>query len=67
MQYCLKYVARKEKFDLPDEAALEITEDANGNLRKAMLVLEALKMQSSVLRSLPSLVAVVLLTRIDQT
>jgi replication factor C subunit 3/5 len=48
MQTCLRYVAKKEKFDLPDEAAQEIVEDANGNLRKAVLVLEALKMQSCV-------------------
>lgn len=46
MQICLGYVARKEKFDLPDEASLEIVEDSNGNLRKAILVMEALKMQS---------------------
>ena len=48
MRMCLGYVARREKFDLPDEAAQEIVQDANGNLRKAILVLEALKMQSYV-------------------
>ena len=42
---CLEYVAKKERFDLPPEAALEIAKDAGGNLRKAVLVLEALKMQ----------------------
>ncbi|TDL25665.1 P-loop containing nucleoside triphosphate hydrolase protein [Rickenella mellea] len=46
MQTCLQYVAKREKFDLPPEAAEEIIQDANGNLRKALLVLEALKMQS---------------------
>ncbi|KAF8150523.1 P-loop containing nucleoside triphosphate hydrolase protein [Mycena galopus ATCC 62051] len=33
-------------FDLPPEAAQEIIKDSGGNLRKAILVLEALKMQS---------------------
>ena len=46
MQKCLEYVAKKEKFDLPPDSAKEIADDANGNLRKALLVLEALKMQS---------------------
>lgn len=45
---CLKHVAKREKFDLPDEATEEIAQDAKGNLRKALLVLEALKMQSFV-------------------
>ena len=48
MQTCLTHVAKKEKFDLPPEAAKEIAADASGNLRKAVLVLEALKMQSYV-------------------
>ena len=43
------HVAKKEKFDLPPDAAQEIIQDSNGNLRKALLVLEALKMQSCVL------------------
>ena len=46
IQECLSHVARKEKFDLPPSASLEIAQDAGGNLRKAVLVLEALKMQS---------------------
>ncbi|KLO17136.1 P-loop containing nucleoside triphosphate hydrolase protein [Schizopora paradoxa] len=46
MEDCLMYVAKKEKFHLPSEAAQEIIQDSNGNLRKALLVLEALKMQS---------------------
>ncbi|KAF8529864.1 P-loop containing nucleoside triphosphate hydrolase protein [Gautieria morchelliformis] len=46
MEIVLAYVAKKERFDLPPEAAAEIIEDCNGNMRKAILVLEALKMQS---------------------
>lgn len=46
MQKCLEHVAKKEKFDLPPESAQDIAKEANGNLRKALLVLEALKMQS---------------------
>jgi len=46
MDAALRYVAKKEKFDLPDAAAAEIVKDASGNLRKALLILEALKMQS---------------------
>lgn len=48
MEACLQYVAKKEKFDLPPDASKEIAEDCTGNLRKALLVLEALKMQSYV-------------------
>jgi replication factor C subunit 3/5 len=48
MQKVLAHVAKREKFTLPPEAAEEIVRDANGNLRKALLVLEALKMQSYV-------------------
>ena len=33
IQTCLQYVAKKEKFDLPPDAAEEIIRDANGNLR----------------------------------
>ncbi|KZT73631.1 P-loop containing nucleoside triphosphate hydrolase protein [Daedalea quercina L-15889] len=43
----LRYVGKKEGFDVPDKVAHEISEDSNGNLRKAVLVLEALKMQST--------------------
>ena len=46
MRIVLDYVARKERFDLPDEAADHIIQDCDGNLRKALLVMEALKMQS---------------------
>lgn len=48
MDTALRHVAKKEKFDLPDDAAAEIIKDSRGNLRKALLVLEALKMQSYV-------------------
>jgi replication factor C subunit 3/5 len=46
MGVALKHVAKCEKFDLPDSAVFEIVKDARGNLRKAILVLETLKMQS---------------------
>jgi replication factor C subunit 3/5 len=46
MKTVLNYVAKKVPFDLPPEVAEKIAEDSNGNLRKAILVLEALKMQS---------------------
>ena len=49
MQTVLGHVAKKLKFDLPPEASCEIAEDAAGNMRKALLVFEALKMQSYVL------------------
>lgn len=49
----LRSVGKKEGFDVPDKTAHDITEDADGNLRKALLVLEALKMQSSVPRPPP--------------
>lgn len=45
----LTYVAKRVGFDLPPEAADKIVEDSEGNMRKAILVLEALKMQSFVL------------------
>lgn len=46
MQTVLDYVAKKERFDLPEKAAQDIINDADGNMRKAILVLEALKVQS---------------------
>ncbi|KAF5340887.1 hypothetical protein D9758_012175 [Tetrapyrgos nigripes] len=46
MQQVLQYVSRRVGFDLPPEAADKIIDDSNGNLRKAILCLEALKMQS---------------------
>ena len=51
MQTVLKYVGQCEGFDVPDNTAELIAEDANGNMRKALLVLEALKMQKYVLAS----------------
>lgn len=41
----LRHVAKKEKFHIPDEVVSQIYNDSNGNLRKAILVLEALRMQ----------------------
>ncbi|KAJ7732711.1 P-loop containing nucleoside triphosphate hydrolase protein [Mycena metata] len=46
MHTVLGHVAKRAGFDLPPEAAQEIINDSGGNLRKAILVLEALKMQS---------------------
>lgn len=48
MQVVLSYVSKRAGFDLPPEAADKIIQDSGGNLRKAILVLEALKMQSYV-------------------
>ncbi|KAJ9479776.1 Replication factor C subunit 5 [Pseudozyma hubeiensis] len=42
----LTHVAKKERFTIPDAVQTQICDDCNGNLRKAMLVLEALRMQS---------------------
>ena len=43
----LNYVAKRAGAgSLPEEVADEIIKDANGNLRKAILVFEAMKMQS---------------------
>ena len=42
----LQLVAKRAGFDLPPEAGNKIVDDSGGNLRKAILVLEALKMQS---------------------
>lgn len=41
----LQHVAKKEKFKLPDDVASSLAKDADGNVRKAVLMLEALKMQ----------------------
>lgn len=45
MQTVLDHVAKREAFSIPEKTVKLIAEDANGNLRKALLVLEALKMQ----------------------
>ncbi|TCD65690.1 Replication factor C (RF-C) subunit [Steccherinum ochraceum] len=43
----LKYVASRQPFrQIDDDVAQEIAQDSDGNLRKAILVFEALKMQS---------------------
>ncbi|KZP22807.1 P-loop containing nucleoside triphosphate hydrolase protein [Athelia psychrophila] len=42
----LEHIAKKKKFDLPPEVSKEIIDDSGGNLRKAILVFEALRMQS---------------------
>ncbi|KAF9533901.1 P-loop containing nucleoside triphosphate hydrolase protein [Crepidotus variabilis] len=46
MSSVLQSVARKAKFTLPTDAGNKIVDDSGGNMRKAILVLEALKMQS---------------------
>ena len=48
METVLTHVAKRAYFDLPPEVAQEIIKDSGGNMRKAVLVLEALKMQSCV-------------------
>ncbi|CAG7851972.1 Replication factor C subunit 5 Short=Replication factor C5; AltName: Full=Probable activator 1 subunit 5 [Serendipita indica DSM 11827] len=45
MTSVLQYVAKKERFTLSDEVASNIARDADGNTRKAVLMLEAMKMQ----------------------
>jgi replication factor C subunit 3/5 len=45
MMTVLKHVAKKERFHLPEEAASAIIDSSNGNMRKALLVFEALRMQ----------------------
>lgn len=46
MQECMKHVAKRVNFPLPTEVAQKIIDDSEGNLRKAILCLEALKTQS---------------------
>jgi len=46
MEVVLHHVAKRAPFTLPNEVAKKIADDSGGNLRKAILVLEALKMQS---------------------
>jgi replication factor C subunit 3/5 len=45
MTKVLQFVAKKERISLPMETAESIVEEAKGNMRKAILVLEALRMQ----------------------
>ncbi|CAE6462287.1 unnamed protein product, partial [Rhizoctonia solani] len=56
MELALRAVAKRERFDIPDEAAVRIIQDAKGNLRRAILVLEAMKMQSPDLNATTSIV-----------
>ncbi|KAI0833309.1 P-loop containing nucleoside triphosphate hydrolase protein [Trametes gibbosa] len=46
MREVLDYVGKCEGFAIPDDTVAHIAADSNGNLRKAILVLEALKMQN---------------------
>lgn len=46
MTAVLRHVAKKERFHLPENVSEQIVADAGGNMRKAVLVLEALRMQS---------------------
>ncbi|KAI0783618.1 P-loop containing nucleoside triphosphate hydrolase protein [Abortiporus biennis] len=46
MKLVLDFVAKRQGFGIDPEAAQEIVQDSGGNLRKAILVFEALKMQS---------------------
>lgn len=48
MSSVLTRIAKKEKFTLPPLVAEKISRESDGNLRKAILVFEALKMQSCV-------------------
>ncbi len=45
MSKVLNHVAKKERFHLPPEASQQIISSSNGNLRKALLIFEAMKMQ----------------------
>ncbi|KAL7279098.1 hypothetical protein ACG7TL_006936 [Trametes sanguinea] len=42
----LDFVAKREGFSIPEDTVKLIAEDSEGNMRKALLVLEALKMQN---------------------
>jgi len=46
MATVLRFVAHREQLKIPDAVLKQIIEDANGNMRKAILVMEALRMQS---------------------
>ncbi|KAF8903620.1 P-loop containing nucleoside triphosphate hydrolase protein [Mucidula mucida] len=46
MQAVMQHVSKRSGFSLPEDAADKIIDDSGGNMRKAILVLEALKMQS---------------------
>lgn len=47
MMKVMKHVADRQNFRIDDDNVIqEIAQDADGNLRKALLVFEALKMQT---------------------
>lgn len=50
MTTVLNHVAKKERFSLPESASSQVTQACDGNLRKALLVLEAMRMQQPDLR-----------------
>ncbi|CAE6535774.1 unnamed protein product [Rhizoctonia solani] len=56
MELALRAVAKRERFDIPDEAAARVIQDSKGNLRRAILVLEAMKMQSPDLNATTQIV-----------
>ena len=45
MAKVLHHVAKRERFNLPNSASNAIIASSSGNLRKALLVFEAMKMQ----------------------
>ncbi|KAI0787845.1 P-loop containing nucleoside triphosphate hydrolase protein [Fomes fomentarius] len=51
MQTVLDFVGKREGFSIPEDTVKLIAADANGNMRKAILVLEALKMQNTDLEA----------------
>jgi len=67
MNTVLQFVAKRAGFDLPPDAAEKIVEDSGGNLRKAILVMEALKMQSYGFHSYPHCVVFISFLRLDLT
>lgn len=48
MTRVLRHVAKREKFHLPDDIAAKIVANADGNTRKALLMLETMRVQSYV-------------------
>ncbi|WFC94796.1 Replication factor C (RF-C) subunit [Malassezia brasiliensis] len=46
MARVLRHVAKREKFHLPDDTAQSVVQSADGNMRKALLILETLRVQS---------------------
>ena len=48
MARVLRHVAKREKFHLPDDTSAQIVLNADGNMSKALLVLETLRVQSYV-------------------